>query len=102
MTSYATNQTECRSKVLQYYFNDKEGDACGCCDICLAARRQAKNTTQNIDNEIIALLKSQPHSAREITQAIKAEPKLIAAAIERLVKDEKISTSSEGKLVIKS
>ena len=102
MTEYASNETECRSKVLQHYFNDKVTEACGCCDICLATRRQAKASNKNIEQEILLLLESQPLSAREIVQKVKAEPTIIATTIESLMKDEKISTSSEGKLVIKS
>lgn len=42
MLAYASNQTECRSVVLQRYFGEEQAEACGICDLCLARKRAAK------------------------------------------------------------
>lgn len=100
MIAYATNEQICRSKFLQDYFNDTETEDCGICDICLAKRRQAKLSHENLEAEILRLLSQAPLTAREVAREIKAEPTAIAEAIKHLMEKEKISTSQECKLII--
>jgi ATP-dependent DNA helicase RecQ len=35
MIQYATQQTACRSVVMQQYFGDSQAEPCGVCDVCL-------------------------------------------------------------------
>ena len=42
MISYAANEQECRSAVLERYFGEENPAPCGVCDICLARKRAAK------------------------------------------------------------
>lgn len=35
MLEYAANETVCRSRMLLYYFGEKDGKECGHCDVCL-------------------------------------------------------------------
>lgn len=100
MIAYATNEQTCRSKFLQDYFNDTRAEDCGICDICLAKRRQAKLSHENLEAEILRLLSQAPLTAREVAREIKAEPTIIAEAIKHLLEKEKISTSQECKLII--
>ena len=100
MLSYATNQTECRSVVIQRYFGDDEATDCGVCDICLANKRRKKNNQNNIATTILHLLNQEPMTARELCREIKSEPTAIASAIEQLQQDGKISASIGGKLII--
>ena len=100
MLSYSTNQTECRSVVIQRYFGDEEATECGVCDICLANKRRKKNDQSNIATTILHLLNKEPMTARELCREIKSEPAAIASAIEQLQQDGKISASIGGKLII--
>ncbi len=105
VVGYATNQSECRSVVIQRYFGDKEATPCGICDICLAARR-AKRTSENPQNslsdKILEILRNAPLSSREIARIVKAEPDRIAQTIDKLKAEGKISTTDGGKLLINS
>ncbi len=51
---YASSETKCRSKMLLSYFNQKEADICGQCDICRKEREQniSKEDFNKIANEI--------------------------------------------------
>ncbi|MBO7330543.1 MAG: RecQ family zinc-binding domain-containing protein, partial [Alistipes sp.] len=100
MVSYATQQTECRSVVIQRYFGDQEATPCGVCDICLEQRRRRKSDQSNIAATILHLLGKEPMTAREICREIKAEPELIASVIEQMQHEGKISASISGKLII--
>lgn len=96
MQQYADNDTECRSMVLQRYFGDTEATPCGVCDICLSRRKKATS----LEDDILALLRLGPCSARDISCEIKAEPEAIALILNTLQKQGKISRSKSGKLSI--
>ncbi len=96
MQQYADNDTECRSVVLQRYFGDTEATPCGVCDICLSRRKKATS----LEDDILAMLRLGPCSAREISCEIKAEPEAIALILNTLQKQGKISRSKSGKLSI--
>ncbi|MCM1352396.1 MAG: RecQ family ATP-dependent DNA helicase, partial [Alistipes senegalensis] len=46
MMDYASNDSRCRSIVLENYFGDQEARPCGVCDLCLARRRDEKRLLQ--------------------------------------------------------
>ncbi len=100
MTIYSSQQTECRSVVIQRYFGDKQATPCGVCDICLEQRRRKRNDKTSISNTILHLLDKEPMTSRELCREIKADPEIIASAIETLQQEGKISTSIGGKLII--
>ena len=55
--AYATNK-KCRSQTLLAYFDERNVDKCGVCDICLEEKRK-KNSSETVDdivNEIVQLL----------------------------------------------
>jgi len=45
MLEYAANETVCRSRMLLYYFGEKDGKECGHCDVCLKRHRKSKTTS---------------------------------------------------------
>lgn len=100
MLNYASNQTVCRSVVIQRYFGDAEATPCGVCDVCLEQRRRRKNDQKSLSDTILHILTKEPLTARELCREIKAEPKLIASVVEQLQQDGKISASIGGKLII--
>ncbi|MBP3289606.1 MAG: RecQ family zinc-binding domain-containing protein, partial [Alistipes sp.] len=100
MLAYLNNEEECRSVVMQRYFGDIEAKPCGICDCCLAARRKAKSTTPDLRHRILEMLREKPLSPRELSREIKHDPSDVAQEIEKLREEQKISTTTEGKLII--
>ena len=100
MVVYASNQTECRSVIVQRYFGDNEAQPCGICDVCLAKRKRAKNDANTLCDTILHLLSKEPLDAREISRQIKADLQTVAASIDILKAENKISATSDGKLTI--
>lgn len=98
MQAYTDNQSECRSMMLQHYFGDLTTKPCGQCDVCLSKRRHQKS--DSIEQDVIALLREQRLTPRQICSQIKAEPQVIARIIDKLKAEQKISVSSGGKLSI--
>ena len=100
MVNYASQQTECRSRVIQQYFGDENAQPCGVCDVCLQNKRRRNMDRKSLCDTIWHLLNDSPLTARELCREIKNDPQLIAKAIEDLQQSGKISTSIGGKLII--
>lgn len=102
MRLYASSESECRSVILQRYFGDNKAEACGSCDVCLAARRRQRIDAEQIATSVIELLKNESMDVRELCRRIKVDPERVAAVVDKLKEDGKISASISGKLIIKS
>lgn len=113
MVEYADNTTICRSVFLQQHFGDHEATPCGICDICLSEKRRRKEQADSVNandeamgandktaEQILALLREEAYTAREIMRKISCDPSSIAQIIDKLKSDGKISLSHEGKLII--
>lgn len=65
MISYATDDSECRSKTLLAYFGEEANHNCGGCDVCLSQRRPTIDIGQ-IKKEILQILADKrPHSTQD-------------------------------------
>ncbi|MBQ2374609.1 MAG: RecQ family zinc-binding domain-containing protein, partial [Alistipes sp.] len=100
MINYASQQTECRSTIIQQYFGDESAQPCGVCDVCLQNKRRRNMDRKSLCDTILHLLNDSSLTARELCREIKNDPQLIAKAIEDLQQSGKISTSIGGKLII--
>ena len=99
MLGYAANETECRSVVLQRYFGDGKAEDCGVCDICLAERRRARSSARDLAERAAEIIRAESVTARELCRRMKAEPDAVAATIDRMAAEGKISVAQDGKLV---
>ena len=113
MLRYAENDTQCRSLVLQDYFGDETADDCGICDLCLEKRRREraaaastplKNTPEgnrsSLRQTILDTLRANSLTGKELCREIKSDPTAVAAAVDALVAEGKISTAASGKLIL--
>lgn len=100
MLHYADSNTECRSTILQHYFGDGEAVPCGVCDNCLAAKRRKRGDEESLRESIITYLKEEELTIRELCLKIKNDPERIAATVDKMLADGKISASIGGKLII--
>ena len=100
MLHYAECETECRSVMLQRYFGDVQATPCGVCDTCLAAKRRQRNDEQSLQESIAYHLREEELTVRELCHKIKNDPERIAAAVDKMLAEGKISASISGKLII--
>ena len=111
MLRYAENSDTCRSVILQSYFGDDQAHDCGVCDICLDRRRRARaaaagSAAQDTDADtalrrtVIEALKQTSATGKELCRNINTDPARVAAVIEALLAEGKISTTASGKLVL--
>ncbi len=87
MIDYAENQTQCRSIILSRYFGDTETEPCGCCDVCLAKKRNAKceDSAEAVEQRIIECLKEGEMPLREIARCVAAKPQTISDVLYRML-----------------
>lgn len=111
MLRYAENSDTCRSVILQSYFGDDQAHDCGVCDICLDRRRRTRaaaagSSSQDTDADtalrrtVIEALKQTSATGKELCRNINTDPARVAAVIEALLAEGKISTTASGKLVL--
>ena len=101
IVQYITNKEECRSRVIENYFGDKNAKPCGVCDNCLKARNSERKRA-SVRGAIIELLEHSQLDIKEVVSHIDAAPDLVVEIVESLIGEEKISMSLHGKLKINS
>lgn len=104
MVHYAEADEECRSVLLERYFGCTDAEPCGVCDHCIARRRREKGRAAEPKAElqltILNLLSERELTTDELAMKLNVETPDLAAAIERLLAEKKISATNGGKLAI--
>ncbi len=100
MLSYAANEEECRSVVLERYFGSDRPIPCGVCDVCLARKRAGRRPAAD-RNGILRILTEGPLHPRELAERIGGGTEAVTAAVESLLASGEISMLPNGKLSIK-
>ena len=98
MQRYASNETECRSRVIGRYFGAVEQRPCGVCDCCLAARKRAKS---HPDREpLLELLRQEPADPRRLSIRLGGDATRLAELLREMQASGEIELTPEGKLKI--
>lgn len=98
MLLYATNKEICRSRFFEDYFGVEQSHDCGVCDICLERKRNAKVVNVNIEERIDELLTTSEMTIKELAVKISSSAEKVSEAIERMMGDNRIAMSDNGKL----
>ena len=99
---YATTDSCCRSAVLLEYFNEKNSQTCGLCDVCVARKGDngASNSAEADAAAILAFIADGEEHAPEEFQNLPLTRKRLQAALRLLCDEEKISIV-DGKVIAK-
>lgn len=101
--AYTNNMVDCRSEILRKYFGEKETEACGICDVCLA--KKAKRISQaQVASAILGIkqLLQEPQPMLYIKQNLPAIKKeAIEKAVNFMIAEEVIVYDLEGRLFLK-
>lgn len=96
INEYLIEDTFCRSKLLLDYFDEKQNQDCGVCDVCIKIQIDGSDFKLNVKNKLFSILK---HNSVDIFTFVNRYSKLKEAAvldiIEELIKENIII--KEGK-----
>ena len=99
MLEYADAEDKCRSRMLLYYFGERNEHNCEQCDVCITRHKSHKQTEdlQGMIQKILSLLNEGPLSVHEIADRLYDQKELAIQALSYLQAEEKIVQKS-GKL----
>lgn len=99
MLDYVKNTKVCRSVFLLNYFGEKAKDKCGTCDICTKKDNVPSGT---LKDRVFDLLKTAPHTSRQLMQIVEGEEKIVLQVLQRLLEDELIILNQKNEYIIKT
>lgn len=97
--AYASNSEKCRSVVLQQYFGQKDASPCGVCDVCIASRKE-RISKAGFKERVLENLSAEGVSSADLVRRMAASPETVAAALDALAGEGKISVTADGLIVI--
>lgn len=103
MLEYVENDTICRSRMLLYYFGEKNEHYCGQCDTCLQPKlltQSKKKDRKQLKDKILNLLQQQPYLLSDLYETLAEETDIAVEVIEELADMNKISIK-DGRIEIK-
>ncbi|TAF66274.1 MAG: RecQ family ATP-dependent DNA helicase [Cytophagales bacterium] len=103
LINYATQNKNCRTKILLDYFGEEDYELCGVCDVCLEKKKQTNPEKEKILAEkIIEILAEKQLSIAELVNIFEhKEEKLIIAILRQWLDEGKITQTEEAKLFYK-
>lgn len=89
MNDYLSNTDYCRSKMLLDYFDEKESEDCGICDVCIAHQSHTKEFQSNIKEELLSNLKENPVDISTfVAKYSKIQENIILDIIQELISEQ--------------
>ena len=100
MLKYSTTEDECRSVIIQNYFGDREATPCGVCDVCLRAKRMARNGGDDCERRVVEVLSCREMDIKALVTELGLDGERVVEIVDKLVREGKILLSERGKLKI--
>lgn len=108
MAEYAENGSQCRSVLLREYFDERDSEPCGVCDVCLSRRREElfreSDAFAGLRTELLRVLAEVP-AGRSITlhalvAAVPGRPMMVLTVLRRLLAEGRVRQSDDGGLAL--
>lgn len=100
MLKYSTAEDECRSVIIQNYFGDKEAIPCGVCDVCLRAKRMARDGGDDCERRVVEVLLCRELDIKALVTELGLDGERVVEIVDKMVREGKILLSERGKLKI--
>ncbi|GAB3894749.1 ATP-dependent DNA helicase RecQ [Larkinella knui] len=100
MVDYVQNPVQCRTRLLQAYFGEEPGEACGICDHCLSQHQNSLDTAQ-LRQRIFQYLDAtdgQGLAPRLLADRLNLNTEQLAGVIRQMLADEQLRIDSAGNL----
>jgi ATP-dependent DNA helicase RecQ len=97
MLNYVGNDRVCRSKQLLRYFDEKQSEDCGVCDVCLKNEPLKNGTSTILKNQIKDLLQHERFTSRAICDVLHWDQKSILKALRDLLEQGDIEIDAKNR-----
>ncbi len=103
---YTENTTQCRTRLLQAYFGEQPGNACGICDTCLRQKREAAPPTdaeavREAIRDYVAQTEQTGVAPRQLANYFdQTNTDALAGVVRQMLAEEEISYNPAGNLVL--
>ncbi|RYC68321.1 RecQ family ATP-dependent DNA helicase [Spirosoma sordidisoli] len=104
-TIYAEHPTQCRTRLLQAYFGEKTGEACGICDNCIRKKKKADPATTAVRDQVrdyVALANGPGISPKQLAHHFaQTDADTLAQTIRQMLAEEEIAYTKSGNLTLR-
>lgn len=105
-TIYTEHPTQCRTRLLQAYFGEKPGDACGICDNCLKKKKKAESALSAVREQVreyVALANGPGVSPKQLANYFaQTDADSLAQTVKQMLAEEEIRYTKSGNLTLNS
>lgn len=92
MLNYAQSEHFCRSRLLLDYFGEKNSSDCGCCDVCVKAKRQFDDKLfEKTAEKLLEALAQKPLSLKALLVATDEKEDRVLAVLRHLIDNDAIA-----------
>lgn len=103
-TTYTEHTTQCRTRLLQAYFGEKPGEACGICDNCLRKKKQAETASSVVREQVreyVALANGPGISPKQLAHYFsQTDADALAQTLQQMLAEEEIRYTKGGNLTL--
>ncbi len=103
-TLYVEHPTQCRTRLLQAYFGEKPGEACGLCDNCIKKRKAAEPTSPAVREQVreyVALANGPGVSPKQLAHYFaQTDADALAQTVRQMLAEEEIRYTKSGNLTL--
>ncbi|GAB2599205.1 RecQ family ATP-dependent DNA helicase [Spirosoma areae] len=101
---YTEHPTQCRTRLLQAYFGEKPGDACGICDNCLKKKRKSQEASLAVREQVrdyVALANGPGVSPKQLAHYFaQTDADALAQTLKQMLAEEEIRYTKSGNLTL--
>jgi ATP-dependent DNA helicase RecQ len=100
MLDYVTNETICRNRLIDTYFDDTNAVDCDTCDVCLQKAKKRPNSPKEIEAVILKNLSHSTLSSRKIVQITGFDDDRVLQVLRELLDRNKIVLNSQNEYTL--
>lgn len=102
MIRYAESVSDCRERMLREYFDEKEVENCGTCDICIGLKRASLSAPHTLEQSLIEKLSTEVrYDVRELVKATHGNAETILQTLKAMLHKGTICQLTDGTLQLK-
>jgi ATP-dependent DNA helicase RecQ len=103
---YTEHPTQCRTRLLQSYFGEKPGEACGICDNCIKKKKSQEVVSSAVREQVreyVALANGPGVSPKQLAHHFsQTDADALAQTLKQMLAEEEIRYTKNGNLTLNS